>query len=443
MLTQRFIDRLRLLPYSGQVIVEENDWVTEEQVVARIDYMPGRMMRHDVAPKLRVDGKALRDHMLLPEGAPVEVGDPLAASYDFGSRQVVTSPYGGFVGLVSKQLGHVYIREPIPVGSGEPEVLDIPALLGVRPIMVGDCLRVIVGNAVVPGQVVAIRRASGKTQLVQSSIYGKVKSIEDGVVTIIPLHVRTELSAYLAGKVIDVVPGQSVTVRAYGYLVQGQYGVGGETGGPLLLFGQPDSVMTPCMVKPDWKDKVVVVGATASLEAMQTAAEAGVKALVMAHLPLRTLLQFSNNTSTMGLTGDEDVPCTVVLTEGFMPMPMSQRYYATFQSLDGRYAGVNGTTHIRAGVIRPEVIICESEWPEGDVANEKDVTELAVGQVVRITRDPHAGLTGIILGLPVQRQVIPTGSKVRIAEVQLPGQVVEVPVSNLDVWGETEADERG
>ncbi|HSL93549.1 MAG TPA: hypothetical protein VK905_02980, partial [Bacillota bacterium] len=265
MLTPRFIDRARLLPYSGQVTVKEGDWVTEEQVVARIDYMPGRMMRHTVAPKLRIDGKALRDHMLLPEGAPVEVGDPLAASYDFGWRQAVTSPYAGFVGLISKQLGHVYIREPVPVGSGEPEVLDVPALLDVRPILVGDCLRVIVGNAVVPGQVVALRRVSGNMQLVQSAQYGKVVSIVEGVVTIKPLHVRTELAAYLAGKVIDVVPGQRATVRAYGYLVQGQYGVGGETGGPLLIFGQPDSVLTPDDVKADWQGKVVVVGTTASL----------------------------------------------------------------------------------------------------------------------------------------------------------------------------------
>jgi hypothetical protein len=163
----------------------------------------------------------------------------------------------------------------------------------------------------------------------------------------------------------------------------------------------------------------------------------------MAHLPLRTLLEFSNNTSTMGLTGDEDVPCTVVLTDGFMPTSMSQKYFATFAALAGRYAAVNGTTHIRAGVIRPEVIVCESEWPKAKTLHEQCVTELVVGHTVKITREPHVGLVGTILDLPAERQVIPTGSKVRIAAVQLPGQVARVPVSNLELWGETEVDGDG
>lgn len=443
MLQPQFIERLRLLPYSGQVTVQMDEWVTEEQMVARIDYMPGSMRRFDAAPALRVDGRALREQMLLPEGAPVGVGDPVAASYCFGERRVVTSPYKGFVGLVSRGLGHIYIREPIPVGSGEPLVLDVPTQLGVRPMLVGDCLRVIPGSAVVPDQVIALKRVGRQTLMVQSSAYGKVTSIVDGIITIKPLHVRTELAAYLSGRVVDVLPGQGAVVRAFAYLVQGQYGIGGETGGRLLVAGRSDSVLTVDAITSDWKDKVVVLGATCSLETMQAAASAGAKALVMAHLPLRTLLQFTGNTGTVGLTGDEDVPLTVVLTEGFAPAPISQRFYSTLQALDGRYAGVNGTTHIRAGVIRPEVIICEPQWPAGDAVPEEVQAEVGIGGVVRITREPYAGETGVVIALPDRRQVIATGSEVRVAQVQLSGHTVQVPVSNLEVWAETEGEGRG
>lgn len=434
MLKPRFVERARLLPYSGHVIVEPNQWVSETETVARIDYIPGSMRRFQAADTLRVSGKALRQQMLLPDGAPVEVGDPVAASYCFGERRVVTSPYAGYIGLVSKGLGNIYIREPIPVGSGEPEVLDVPAALGVQPRLVGDCLRVSPGHAVIPGQVVATRQVERKTLVVQASVYGKVTDIVDGVITIKPLHVSTELPAYLAGRISQVMPGQGVVVKSYAYLVQGQYGVGGETGGRLLVAGGADSELDRSAATSSWEDKVVVVGATASLALLEAAAAAGARALVMAYLPMRTLQEFTAGTGTVGLTGDEDVPFTIVMTEGFLPQRMSERAYKTLQALEGRYAAVNGTTHIRAGVIRPEVVVCESEWPTADDGSSDAEPELDVGSVVRITRSPHAGQVGRVIELPAARQRIVTGSQVRVAQVELAHGTVTVPVSNLEIW---------
>lgn len=432
-----FLERTRLLPYTGKTIVQLGDWVSEEQVVARLDYMPGTMHRFQAAEPLAVAGSALRERMLLPEGSPVQVGDAVAASFCFGDRRVVTSPYQGFIGLVSRGLGHVYVREPIPVGSGEPQVLDVARELGVKPFLLGDCLRVIPGTAVVPGQVIATRRVERKLLMVQSSQYGKVSSIADGVVTIEPLHVRTDLQAYLAGQVVQVMPDQGVVVRAYAYLLQGQYGVGGETGGSLLLAGRPDSVLAAGDVSPEWQDKVVVVGATADLETIRAAAKAGAKALVMAYLPLRTLREFTGYDGTVGLTGDEDVPVTLVLTEGFSRAAISARSYSTLQSLAGRYAAVNGTTHIRAGVIRPEVIVCEPDWPEKPDTALRPNLEIGLGSTVRITREPNAGCIGIVTELPPERQQIVTGSSVRVARVVVGQRDLSVPVSNLEIWSET------
>lgn len=443
MIEPRFLERTRLLPYTGKTTVQVGEWVSEQQTVARIDYMPGTMHRFQAAEPLRVSGAGLRQHMLLPEGSPVQTGDAVAASYCFGERLVVTSPHQGFIGLVSRGLGHIYIREPIPVGSGEPEVLDVPAALGVKPWLVGDCLRVIPGVAVVPGQVIATRRVERQLLMVQSSQYGKVTSIVDGVVTIKPLHVSTDLTAYLAGRVTQVMPDQGVVVRAYAYLLQGQYGVGGETGGKLLIAGQPDTVLQPEDVGPVWQDKIVIIGATASLEAIRAAAEAGAKALVMGYLPLRTLREFTEHTGTVGLTGDEDVPLTIVLTEGFTRATISARFYSTLQSLEGRYASVNGTTHIRAGVIRPEVIVCEPDWLEESGALTVASQEIEVGCNVRITRDPNAGQIGFVTALPSERQLIVTGSSVRVAEVMIGQRKEVVPVSNLEIWSETGGDMHG
>jgi len=58
---------------------------------------------------------------------------------------------------------------------------------------------------------------------------------------------------------------------------------------------------------------------------------------------------------------------------------------------------------------------------------------LQVGSLVRIIRTPYFGLVGRVADLPPMPQVLPSGVKARVAEVQLPdGQRLIVPRANLE-----------
>jgi hypothetical protein len=94
-----------------------------------------------------------------------------------------------------------------------------------------------------------------------------------------------------------------------------------------------------------------------------------------------------------------------------------------------------GETQIRAGVMRPEIII-----PIADSREEIDESEddfaggMGKGTLVRIIREPYFGAIGKILDLPVELQRIESRSMVRVMEVELEnGEKVIVPRANVEI----------
>ena len=59
----------------------------------------------------------------------------------------------------------------------------------------------------------------------------------------------------------------------------------------------------------------------------------------------------------VAVTGNEKLGTTIIITEGFGDIAMARRTFELLKSHDGREASVNGSTQIRAGVMRPEILI--------------------------------------------------------------------------------------
>ena len=78
---------------------------------------------------------------------------------------------------------------------------------------------------------------------------------------------------------------------------------------------------------------------------------------------------------------------------------------------------INGATQIRAGVVRPEIVIpLVPDAVETVGAGENESTEgiLEVGSSVRIIREPYFGQLGRVTELPVELQNLETEARVRV-----------------------------
>ena len=136
----------------------------------------------------------------------------------------------------------------------------------------------------------------------------------------------------------------------------------------------------------------------------------------------------------VAVTGGENIGLTVVVTEGFGPLPMAERTFELIGSFDGRDASMSGATQIRAGVIRPEIIIASKESDDHTDRLNRAGRGLEPGTPVRLIRKPWFGEIATVTALPERLVRLPTGAMARVLEARRAnGDIVTVPRANVEI----------
>ena len=270
----------------------------------------------------------------------------------------------------------------------------------------------------------------------RSPVTGKVESISDvtGQVILREPPIPVQVDAYIDGVVREVMPDEGVVVEAEGSFLQGIFGVGGETVGEIVVVTKgPEEELTAEHIKPEHANKVVIGGSLIRIPALQRAVEVGVRAVVVGGLDdadLRALLGYDLG---VAITGTETIGCTVVVTEGFGKMAMAHRSYDLLGARAGMKASVNGATQIRAGVMRPEIVIPlkHAEFAE---KKEEESQGLQIGSPIRVIRVPRFGALGVVTELPPELQMMESEAKVRVLKVKFEsGEEFTLPRANVEM----------
>jgi hypothetical protein len=320
---------------------------------------------------------------------------------------------------------------------GDPHIVKANLLLRVEPQEIGRYMTKKVGDRVKEGEKIAeyVALFGLVKRFVASPVDGTIENIgASGWVTVRTSPVQVAVKAFIPGEVVEVNPGKGVTIETNATYIQGIFGVGGETHGPLsVLVDSPGQPLTADMITPEHRGRILVGGSYATLEALQRAREVGVAGVIVGGFDGDDLTRFLGYEMGVAITGEEEIGITVIITEGFGRISMSARSFELLKTHDGRSASINGETQIRAGVIRPEVII-PHEGTTAESHGEGLPSGMVLGTPVRIIREPYFGALGKVRGLPVELQATETESKMRVVEVELgDGMVVIVPRANVEI----------
>ena len=228
--------------------------------------------------------------------------------------------------------------------------------------------------------------------------------------------------------------GRAVVIEHEATFVQGIFGVGGERIGTLkLLDVSQDSALTEAHIPGEARGQVLVGGHSPSPAALKKAARAGAVGFVTGSVSGDALHEYLGYDIGIAMTGDEDVPMTVIVTEGFGSISMGERAFAALSAVNGETVSINGATQVRAGALRPEIISRASSAPGARKDHEKG---LEIGAQVRCIRVPYFGELGHIVALPHQPALIGTGAKARVLIVKLAdGATITVPRANVEILG--------
>lgn len=372
--TLTMVSQVRVLPYAGEVLVRVGNRLEPDQVVART-LVPERGRRFPVARLLGLPEQMLAQHLLLDDGAAVEAGDVLVRVGRWRQR-VWRSPIHGILSTAEVEQGYLIITPPA--------------------------------------------------------------------------H-SFELRAHLKGFVSAVEPYHSVTIQTPAGLVQGAFGLGAEQHGVLraAVTDEADELL-PEMLDERSTLSILVGGAVVGAEALSRAVELQVRGLIVGGITEEALRSF------LGYAGDADwaiggggwefppglgnrkFPLTLMVTEGLGDRPMCSRAFELLTSYDGSEVAMDGRTWLHGSRMRrPYVIIPLSRANPDDILEDEGAEPLGLGTPVRILNHDTLGQSGTLVAFLRGRQVAACGGIQRFGAIRLPdGQVVEVPIENLEGLGQ-------
>ena len=319
--------------------------------------------------------------------------------------------------------------------------VNVANKLSIPPEDIHEFMAKKVGDAIEEGEVIAIKKfplIKSWSTTCKASVTGKVESVSNvtGQVLLRGLPIPVEVKAYLRGKVTEVLPGEGVVVSTVASFVQGIFGIGGETSGIVEVVTSDNSeVLDDKLIRPDLAGKVIVGGSLVTASATKKAIEMGVRGIVVGGLDDRDLRDFLGYDIGVAITGSEDIGITLVVTEGFGQISMAGKTFDLLKAHQGQMACINGATQIRAGVIRPEVVIpLVGDQAAKNDEKEASISGLTVGSPVRVIRHPYFGRLGQVVDLPSPLQKLESESKARVLEVEFEnGNRAVVPRANVEM----------
>jgi len=355
------VDKDRILPLKGEVIVDLNAEVQPDDIVAHT-HLPGNVQMVNVANLLNIGPADIMDVMIKQAGDKAEEGEMIAETKGlFGLfKSNATAPVDCTIENISTVTGQVVLREaPIPV----------------------------------------------------------------------------QVDAYMRGTVAEIIPEEGVTIETDAVFIQGIFGIGGESRGELVMLTETrEDELTADMIKPEHAGKVIVGGSFLSLDAYKKALSLKVAGVVVGGFNYFDLEDILGYTLGVAITGSEDLVTSLVLTEGYGEIRMGSRTFDLLKQHDGKFTSINGATQIRAGVIRPEIVIpLSKDQLKGDAHQVKSEMGIQAGSLVRVIRAPYFGRIGTVVSLPAELQQMESETMVRVAEVEIDGKAMTIPRANLEM----------
>ena len=320
---------------------------------------------------------------------------------------------------------------------GNVQMVKLSNILNIDPKDVGNVLRVKEGDLVRKGEMIA--ETEGVFGFFKSSysspIDGIIESISPatGRLIIRDKPIPVQIDGYVRGVVDKVIPEEGIVVRSSASLIQGIFGIAGEKKGVIsLVSSNPEDELLESQIISDMKGKIIIGGSFVGIKAYKTAMKNDVAGIVVGGFNYYDLKEILGYNLGVAITGTESLNTALIVTEGYGKIPMSNSTFSLLKEHNNQVASINGSTQIRAGVIRPEIVIpLKSELKE-----EKTVAEpnkgISIGSIVRVIRSPFFGKIGEVVSLPTDLQQMESETLVRVAEIKIDDKKLLIPRANLE-----------
>lgn len=388
--------------FPGEILVKKGDNVSPETIVLRTNYRMGRLCVLRVASIFDVPPENIAKYIPKKEGEHVKWSENVAIRTTFGGSKHIESPVDGMIEKIDPIWGVMIIRE-ILESPDIPIVIDIKDRIGdvkdeiKKYILKKEGERVEYGTAV--AGVKLMPHVPFYTKKVVSPCAGTITEIdyEKGRICIQKDLQKVDIKAHYWGLVNKIKPKYGVEIEFGGYVLEGAFGTGDIAWGKLVRNMEDakgnvlllDYLYSKDIKKiADYQPSGIIVG---SLD------YEGIKSLIDLHI-------------------------TAIMLEGFGKLQLDEDHKDFLEQSLGRNIVIKAATQVRAGVIRPQIII---------PSDDEFYTHKKVKEKVRIIWGQHYGKKGVTKGSPYYAEAS-SGIKTWLCDVLCDdGKIAAVPLSNV------------
>ncbi|HNZ06455.1 MAG: hypothetical protein KBA79_05815 [Candidatus Cloacimonetes bacterium] len=313
--------------------------------------------------------------------------------------------------------------------------------LGVTPSQLNNFIKIQPGQQITKNTILAENKGLFGLGIfkseVRSPVEGEVESISSvtGQILLREPRIPVQVKAFLDGIVTEVIPNEGIIIENKSAYIQGIFGVGDETVGLIKMLAEtPDDELEIGKIDESCRDKVIVAGAFVSYHVIDAARKHGVKAIITGGIDDQDIKKLLGYDIGVAITGHEKIGLTIVCTEGFGKITMAQKTFDLLKQFDGHKTSIHGRTQIRAGVIRPEIIIPQQFDENELIVQEASLPILEPGTLIRVIRQPHFGRIAKVTRLPEELTKVESETLVRILEAEFEdGTKFSAPRANVEV----------
>ena len=380
---QYSIDEIKFsLPYKGDIFVTPTQIVTPDTLLGENKFPPPKI--HILIISRFLDDtfteKEIRENLLIKVNDVVMLNQKIfknphynnISEADFPERtkgfepvtnilkikqiDTVYSPVKGIVETINYETGVIILKE-IQEYPMNPVELDIVNTLNLRyygynKIKTKNIMRFFkkkVGDFVYEGD--SLISFIDKNFITFSSPYtGTIQKIDTqkGTVTICYDKIPHRLYSQAYGKVKNILDNKEVIIETESVNIAGKIGFGKDIGGLFAVYG-----------KSGIKDKIVYKSSICHYDVIAELIQAEVKGLVCETINYQLLKQFLGKDIGVAITGDEDIPFSVVILQGFENREIID-HTQDLSSFMNKFVLLKPQTQIRAGVIRPSMRVFDN-----------------------------------------------------------------------------------
>jgi transcription antitermination factor NusG len=318
--------------------------------------------------------------------------------------------------------------------------VNLSKKLSVSPKLAANFLQKSVGSKIYRGELLALKKG-----LIQKKV---VLSPTDGIIDEYDTQ-KGELRIKLDTKIVPLTAGVygiveeidkdkgEVLIKTMANQIFGLVGSGMERGGILEILPETNQLIDADMIHPGMTRHIIVAGSLIYSEAIKRAITFGITGIVSGGINLVDYRAISGNISQLNM--GSEIGLSLIVTEGFGPIPMGSDTREMLKQYQGRYIFIDGNTNILTLPSKTSdsiLTLRKTSLPKEAIIRFKPevrMEDLEKGKIVRVNWPPFMGVQGKVLSIDQTPTTLESGILTFMVVIETKMRKLKVPFTNVEL----------